>query len=163
MLLLTPSLLLLTALSGCAASRPGPRPRYVVDVGRPRGLAPRQNVAGVVLDSPSDVPGAGITPLVLASDHRCVSSYFVPARAPFGPNQWPIDSSYYATIAAGNISFRLAVDTGSSDMFIASTDCVSTICRSIPRYPLKYQSPTFVSLNGNTTSFNVSYADGTCA
>lgn len=66
-------------------------------------------------------------------------------------------------MAAGNISFRLAVDTGSSDMLIASTDCVSTACRSIPKYPLKYDSPTFVSLNGNTTAFNVSYADGTCA
>jgi len=76
---------------------------------------------------------------------------------------WFLYSSYYATIAAGNISFRLAVDTGSSDMFITSTDCLSTACRSIPRYPLKYQSPTFASLNGNATAFNVSYADGTCA
>ena len=48
-------------------------------------------------------------------------------------------------------------------MFITSTDCLSTVCHSVPRYPLKYQSPTFVSLNGNTTAFNVSYADGTCA
>ena len=48
-------------------------------------------------------------------------------------------------------------------MFIASTDCTSAICRSIPRYPLKYQSPTFASVNGNNTAFNVSYADGTCA
>lgn len=126
----------LTTLLGCTASNPSPR--HVVDV-RARGLAPRQNIAGVMLDSPNNVPGTGITLLALASDQ----------------------SSYYATIAAGNISFRLAVDTGSSDMLIASTDCTSTICRSVPRYPLKYQSPTFVSLNGNTTTFNVSYADGT--
>ena len=84
-------------------------------------------------------------------------------RATFGPKRLVYYSSYYATIAAGNISFRLAVDTGSSDMLITSTDCASNACRSIPKYPLKYQSPTFVSLNGNTTTFNVSYADGTCA
>lgn len=76
---------------------------------------------------------------------------------------WLVYSSYYATIAAGNISFRLAVDTGSADTFITSTDCLSAGCREIPRYPLKYQSPTFASLNENTTTFNVSYADGTCA
>lgn len=48
-------------------------------------------------------------------------------------------------------------------MLIASTDCVSNSCHSIPKYPLKYESPTFVPLNENTTTFNVSYADGTCA
>lgn len=129
----------LTTFLGCAASSPGQISRHAVDARRARELTPRQNIAGVMLDSPNNVPGTGITHLVLASDR----------------------SSYYATIAAGNISFRLAVDTGSSDMLIASTDCVSASCRSIPRYPLKYQSPTFTSLNGNTTAFNVSFADGT--
>lgn len=84
-------------------------------------------------------------------------------KYPLALTYWLAHSSYYTTIAAGNISFRLALDTGSSDMFIVSTDCLSATCHSIPRYPLKYQSPTFAPLNGNTTAFNVSYADGTCA
>ncbi|KAF9779036.1 acid protease [Thelephora terrestris] len=129
----------LTTFLGCVASSTDPNPNHAADVRRPRGLAPRQNIAGVRLGSSNNTSGSGITRLVLASDQ----------------------SSYYATIAAGNITFRLAVDTASSDTLIASTDCVSNACRSIPKYPLKYQSPTFVSLNGNSTTFNVSYADGT--
>lgn len=152
----------LTTLLGCNAANPSPSLRHVVDV-RARGLVPRQNIASVMLDSPNNVPGTGITRLALASDQRCVLDCPVPAQAPSVLADWSVCSSYYATIAAGNISFRLAVDTGSSDMLIASTDCTSAICRSVPRYPLKYQSPTFVSLEGNTTTFNVSYADGTCA
>jgi hypothetical protein len=161
MLLQAASLISLIAILGCAASTPDPAPRHVVDVRRPRGLAPRQNIAGVMLDSPNNVPGTGITRLVLASDQRCVPSCYPDASCAL--NDWLFCSSYYATIAAGNISFRLAVDTGSSDMLITSSDCVSNPCRSVPKYPLKYQSPTFVSLDGNTTTFNVSYADGTCA
>ena len=163
MLLLTALFLSLTTLLASAVSTPSSRPRYVVDVRRPRGLASRQNIAGVVLDSPNDVPGTGITHLVLASDQRYVPRHSPLAQGPVGTNRLLVYSSYYATIAAGNISFRLAVDTGSSDMLITSTDCLSTPCRSVPRYPLKYESPTFASLNGNTTTFNVTFADGTCA
>ena len=69
----------LTALLGCAASNP--TPRYVVDVRRPRGLAPRQNIAGVMLDSSNDPPGTGIIPLALANDHKYVPSCPILARA----------------------------------------------------------------------------------
>jgi len=82
MLLLTALFVSLTALLGCAASNP--TPRYVVDVRRPRGLAPRQNIAGVMLDAPDGTPGTGITPLVLASDHRCVLSCPILAQVTSG-------------------------------------------------------------------------------
>jgi len=85
MLLLATLFISLTVSFGCAAARPSPRPRYVVDVRRPRGLAPRQNVAGVVLDSPNDVPGTGITRLVFASDHRYPPTHPILAQAP-GPH-----------------------------------------------------------------------------
>ncbi|KAF8896361.1 aspartic peptidase domain-containing protein [Infundibulicybe gibba] len=57
---------------------------------------------------------------------------------------------YYATIKAGDIFFRVALDTASS-------------CKAVPRYPLTYQSPTFASVNNNATAYRVSYADGTVA
>ena len=46
-------------------------------------------------------------------------------------------------------------------MLIASTNCVSTACHSIPECPLKYDNPTIIFVNGNATVFNASYADGT--
>jgi hypothetical protein len=69
MLLFTALFISLTIFLGSVASNPSSGPRYVVDVRRPRGLAPRQNVAGIMLDSPN-APGTGITHLVLASDQR---------------------------------------------------------------------------------------------
>ena len=64
----------LTTLFDCAASSSTPRPRHVVDVRRPRGLVPRQNIPPLVLNSTSDAPAAGIAHLVLASDQRCASN-----------------------------------------------------------------------------------------
>jgi hypothetical protein len=31
----------------------------------------------------------------------------------------------------------------------------------VPRYPLAHESPSFVSVNNNSTAFTVQYADGT--
>jgi hypothetical protein len=86
--------------------------------------------------------------------------------------------SYFALIQLGDIEFRVALDTGSSDFWISSTACTTSACNSVPRwavntlhsyrshmtlrYPLNYQSPSFVSVNDNQTVFNLSYADGTC-
>ena len=84
MLRLTALFVSLTALLGCAASNP--TPRYVVDVRRPRGLAPRQNIAGVMLDAPNDPRGTGIIPLVLANDHRCVLGCPILAQVASGPD-----------------------------------------------------------------------------
>lgn len=71
--------------------------------------------------------------------------------------------SFYAPVEVGDINFRMIVDTGSSDLWILSSSCETETCQSQPRYPLGFQSPSFQSVNENTTVFSSSYADGTCA
>ncbi|KIP08207.1 hypothetical protein PHLGIDRAFT_69749 [Phlebiopsis gigantea 11061_1 CR5-6] len=70
--------------------------------------------------------------------------------------------SYFAVIQLGNISFRTALDTGSSDAWLISSACTTSAC-SVPKYQLAYKSPSFVTVNNNQTAFNVSFADGTFA
>ncbi|KAG1750754.1 acid protease [Suillus lakei] len=80
---------------------------------------------------------------------------------PFSPDHRV--RTYYVVLQAGQISFRAALDTGSADFWLTSTACTTSTCMSVPRYPLTYASPTFVSINNNETAFSVSYADGTGA
>jgi hypothetical protein len=70
--------------------------------------------------------------------------------------------SYYTVIKTGNISMRVALDTASSDLWILSSSCQSNTCTKVPRYPLTYESPTFVVVNDNKTTFVAQYADTTC-
>ncbi|KZT22353.1 acid protease [Neolentinus lepideus HHB14362 ss-1] len=80
------------------------------------------------------------------------------------PVSWSDDQqSYYSVISVGNISFRVSLDTGSSDLWITSSACTTSACHSVPKYPLTYDSPSFVTLNNNETSFSISFADGTAA
>ena len=71
-----------------------------------------------------------------------------------------IYSSYFTVIQAGNISFRVALDTASSDLWLLSSDCSSGECPSVPKFPLSYHSPSFGVVNNNETLFNISFADG---
>ncbi|KAF5371826.1 hypothetical protein D9615_009576 [Tricholomella constricta] len=96
--------------------------------------------------SPRDVGGnvttrAGLTSVTMSSDRQ----------------------SYYTVISIGEITFRVALDTASSDLWIISSDCTTKTCTTVPRYPRAYQSPTYVTVNDNSTSFNASYLDGTAA
>ncbi|KAF8920307.1 aspartic peptidase domain-containing protein [Mucidula mucida] len=71
--------------------------------------------------------------------------------------------SYYAVIKAGATYFRVALDTASSDMWLISTNCTTSTCTKVPRYPLEYESGTYITVNDNTTAFSASYSDGTVA
>ncbi|KAI0250276.1 aspartic peptidase domain-containing protein [Lactifluus subvellereus] len=84
---------------------------------------------------------AGIVPLTLASDKE----------------------TYYSVISVGNVSFRAAFDTASSDIWVLTSACNTPQCKNLPKYPLTYASPTFVSVNNNATLFNVSFLDTTAA
>ncbi|TDL25860.1 acid protease [Rickenella mellea] len=71
------------------------------------------------------------------------------------------DQTYYSLITVGGIAFRVALDTASSDLWLLASSCTSAVCKSVPTYPLSYSSPSFVSVNNNATTFNVSFADTT--
>ncbi|KIK63098.1 hypothetical protein GYMLUDRAFT_41409 [Collybiopsis luxurians FD-317 M1] len=71
--------------------------------------------------------------------------------------------SYYALIGLGNMYFRVSLDTASSDLWIMASSCSTSTCQKVPRYPLTYQSATFLAVNNNSTQFNATYADGTTA
>lgn len=75
---------------------------------------------------------------------------------------WPSRRTYYALAEVGKVSLRLSLDTASADLWLVSSACTSSAC-NVPKYPLTFESPTFVSVNSNATVFNVSYADSTSA
>ena len=69
--------------------------------------------------------------------------------------------SYYVVLQVGGIHFRVALDTGSADLWLMSSACSTSACSMVPRYPLAHESPSFVSVDNNATAFTVQYADGT--
>ncbi|KAA1467492.1 acid protease [Dentipellis sp. KUC8613] len=97
----------------------------------------RQISNGTVANTTS----SGIVPITLADDKQ----------------------TYYSVLNVGNISFRSAIDSGSADFWLLSSGCSTSACKSPPKYPLNYASPTFVSVNNNASTFNLSFADGSNA
>jgi len=109
------------------------------------------------VSSPSPFKFPSLQPGQLASNNTGPNSYGI------SPVSLADDGTYYVVLQAGEISFRAAIDTGSSDFWLVSTACDTQTCSAVPRYPLTYASPTFVSINNNATTFALSYADGSSA
>ncbi|RDX57277.1 acid protease [Lentinus brumalis] len=99
----------------------------------------RQVLEGIATDAPVTT-NSTIVPVVLASDKQ----------------------TYYALSTVGNVSLQLALDTASADVWVVSSQCTSSAC-NLPKYPLSFQSSTFVPVNNNQTSFSISFADTTGA
>jgi len=70
------------------------------------------------------------------------------------------DSSYYGSLAIGTppVSYNVILDTGSSDLWVAGSNCISG-CRSVPTFN-SAQSSTF---QNRSSPFNIQYGTGQAA
>lgn len=70
------------------------------------------------------------------------------------------DSSYYGSIAVGTppVSYNVILDTGSSDLWLAGSDCI-TGCNSVPTFN-SAQSSTFTN---ESKAFSIQYGTGEAA
>ncbi|KAI5454915.1 hypothetical protein NCC49_002191 [Naganishia albida] len=68
------------------------------------------------------------------------------------------DASYTGGLTVGTPpqSFQVILDTGSSDLWLAGTECQSTTCQGIPRY----QESSSSSFATNNQVFNITYGSG---
>ncbi|KAI0719301.1 acid protease [Cerioporus squamosus] len=107
--------------------------------GKGTALRRRQVLKGIATGAPVTT-NSTIVPVVLASDKQ----------------------TYYALSTVGNVSLQLSLDTASADVWVVSSQCTSSAC-NLPKYPLSFQSSTFVPVNNNQTSFSISFADTTGA
>ncbi|KAI8980194.1 acid protease [Trametes punicea] len=114
--------------------------RRGLNIGSAPRLRPRHPILEGIVTGVAPANNSTIVPVTLASDRE----------------------TYYVLAGVGNVSLRLALDTASADLWLVSSDCASRAC-NVPKYPLSFESPTFVSVNSNATEFNVSYADSTGA
>ena len=108
---------------------------------------------------------ATIVPVVLSEDKLCVFPCVHSSAVAFMAvlnTLARIRRSYYTLISVGNATYRIALDTGSADLWLISSDCTTSQC-SVPKYQLGFASPTFIPVNSNQTAFNVSFADTTSA
>ncbi|KAI0705835.1 acid protease [Cytidiella melzeri] len=62
--------------------------------------------------------------------------------------------AYLANMSIGAQDFMVLLDTGSSDLWVVSSDCSETDCRGVPKYQ---QTPT---LNSTSTDFHLNYLLG---
>ena len=141
-------LALLALLDGCAAAVPAPTHAR---------LGTRQTIEDIVNGMNTTTNHATLLGVNLSKDKQCVGLSLVLSASRSFKHR-----SYYTIVSLGNMSFRVALDTGSSDFWLVSSACSSSVCSSLPRYQLAYGSTTFESVNKNDTLFNVSYADSTC-
>lgn len=81
-----------------------------------------------------------------------------------------VDSTYVIPISIGSppTSYPLQLDLGSSDILLASTLCGKSCPASLgaadnPYYDVSRTSSTFIEVDGNQTSWNASFADGSLA
>ncbi|KAF9237664.1 aspartic peptidase domain-containing protein [Melanogaster broomeanus] len=95
--------------------------------------------------------GTALASFSIPSTSQLVSNSTAPNTYGISPVSLANDGTYYVVLQTGEISFRAAIDTGSSRLFVGNSPHTKT-CLSVPRYPLAYASPTFVN-----------YADGTSA
>ncbi|KAJ7066923.1 aspartic peptidase domain-containing protein [Mycena amicta] len=68
---------------------------------------------------------------------------------------YPSAGTWFVVLKAGDIYFRVALDTASADLWLVGSTCTTSSCTAVPRYPLDRKSSSFASV------FHASYADGT--
>jgi cathepsin D len=69
--------------------------------------------------------------------------------------------SYYGSIAVGTppVAYQVILDTGSADLFLVSSECVSSSCTGIPAFNPS-SSSTFTS---TTQPFSITYGSGSAS